>query len=59
VEFYSHYPLDENGNEPVQNTEIPAPLYELAEAILKKKHTDSKSLDSLLKEKGGVVVDAV
>lgn len=47
VEFYSHYPQAEGAAEPA---EIPAPLYELAEAILKKRHADSASLNSLLKE---------
>jgi hypothetical protein len=55
VEFYFHYPLDKNSDESVQQVEIPGPLYELAEALLKKKHTDARSLNSLLKEKGKVI----
>ena len=56
VEFYSHYPQEEGTS---VAAEIPAPLYELAEALLKNRHGDSSSLDSLLKEKGGFVVDKV
>jgi hypothetical protein len=55
VEFYSHFPLEEGRVVPQENVAIPGPLYELAEALLKKKHTDSSSLDSLLKEKDGIV----
>lgn len=47
VMFYSHYPQAEGAVEP---TEIPGPLYELAEALLKNRHSDSDSLNSLLKE---------
>ena len=54
VEFYSHYPQEEGASEA---TEIPAPLYELAEALLKNRHGDSRSLDSLLKEKGAMLAD--
>lgn len=52
VEFYSYYPQEEGVSEA---TQIPAPLFELAEALLKIRHGDSSSLDSLLREKGGVV----
>jgi len=52
VEFYSHYPQTEIPCEPTENVDIPAPLYELAEALLKNRH-DASSLNSLLKEKGG------
>lgn len=48
VEFYSHYPLDENAPEHIEQGFIPAPLYELAEALLKKRHTDTLSLDTFL-----------
>ncbi len=48
VEFYSHYPQAEGTTEPA---EIPTPLLELAEALLKKHHTDARSLNSLLKGK--------
>ena len=56
VEFYFHYPQEEGLSE---TSEIPAPLFELAEALLKNRHADSASLDSLLKERGGLVVDKV
>lgn len=54
VDFYSHYPQEEGTNE---TAEIPAPLFELAEALLKHHHSDSSSLDALLRENGSVVVD--
>lgn len=48
VEFYSHYPQEDD----VQETSvIPAPLFQLAEALLKYRHNDSSSLDALLKER--------
>ena len=49
VEFYSHYPPDETSSEV---TQIPAPLYELAEALLKNRQSDSSLLSSLFNEKG-------
>ena len=55
VEFYSHYPQEEDANEPIELTGIPAPLFELAEALLKNRHFDSSSLNSLLKEKGSAM----
>ena len=55
VEFYSHYPQEEDAAEPVEPAGIPAPLFELAEALLKKCHADTSSLDALLKEKGGLM----
>jgi hypothetical protein len=54
VEFYSHYPPEEGASE---ISEIPAPLYELAEAILKNRNSDSSSLYSLLNEKGEIVAE--
>lgn len=58
VKFYSSYPQaqDENREEPEA---IPAPLFELAEALLKNRHGDPASLNALLKEKGGFVIDKV
>ena len=53
VEFYSHYPQEEGTSKPAA---IPAPLYELAEALLKNRHADASSLNSLLREKGGIAV---
>lgn len=54
VEFYSHYPQAEG---PIETTQIPGPLFELAEALLKNRCTDSSSLDSLLRETGNLVLD--
>ena len=53
VEFYSHYPQEEGAAIP---SAIPAPLFELAEALLKNRHADASSLNSLLKDKGGIAV---
>ena len=57
VEFYSHYPQGDLTMETPETNEIPAPLYELAEALLKHHHADASSLNSLLKEKKGLVID--
>lgn len=51
VELYSHFPQEEGASETVELTGIPAPLFELAEALLKNRHLDSTSLNSLLKKK--------
>jgi len=56
VRFYECYPTESITEEPVA-AEIPAPLYELAEALLKHRHADASSLDSLLQEKEGLVFD--
>jgi hypothetical protein len=50
IEFYSHYPQEEGAIETTEPSGIPAPLFELAEALLKKRHTDTSSLDALLKK---------
>ena len=57
VEFYSHYPQEEASSDVFENVEIPGPLYELAEALLKNRQADSSSLDSLLKGKSGLVIN--
>ncbi len=57
VEFYSHYPQEEGIADLLESCDIPAPLFELAEALLKNRHADSSSLDSLLQERGGLVLD--
>jgi hypothetical protein len=57
VEFYVHYPQTEVSSETTEVAQIPAPLFELAEALLKNRHTDSSSLNSLLKEQKGLVLD--
>ena len=56
VEFYSHYPQAEGT---VETTAIPAPLYELAEALLKNRHADSHSLNALLKENEELIADSI
>jgi len=55
VDFYSRYPQAEDISEPSQ---IPAPLFELAEALLKNRHADSRSLD-FLREKGAVYSEKI
>lgn len=57
VEFYICYPQADVPAEPVEPAEIPAPLFELAEALLKHRHDGNASLDSLLEEKGTFVLD--
>lgn len=47
VEFYEHYPQSE---EPVEPSDIPAPLYDLAESLLTRRRNKLSSLDSLLHE---------
>ena len=44
VDLYAHYPQSE---ETVENAEIPPPLYELAEALLRNKHKDNTLLKRL------------
>jgi hypothetical protein len=51
VEFYSRFPQEDFSNETAISTDIPAPLFQLAEALLKKHHTDATSLNALLKDK--------
>jgi len=48
VEFYSHYPQEETAA--TEAGEIPAPLFELAEALLKNRQNDLLSLNALLRE---------
>ena len=56
VEFYSHYPQAEGTVEP---SAIPAPLYELAEALLKNLHSNSHALNALLKENEELIADGI
>lgn len=56
VDFYSHYPQIRYEESPLP-AQIPAPLYELAEALLKNRHTDSSSLNILLGENEEFFVD--
>lgn len=52
VEFYSRFPQEDSPNDATNSVDIPAPLFELAEALLKKHHTSAKSLNLLLDKKG-------
>ena len=56
VEFYSNYPAaSEESSEDI--AEIPAPLYELAEALLKHRHSDSRSLNELMRENEELIAE--
>lgn len=57
VKFYLRFPQEDGSAEPAASVDIPAPLYELAEALLKKHHTSAKSLNSLLNGKKGLAID--
>jgi hypothetical protein len=46
VEFYAHYP--QAAEEKIEQADIPLPLYELAEALLKKRDRDASVLDRML-----------
>lgn len=48
VDLYAHYPQAEDA---VENTEIPKPLYELAEALLTNKHKDHALLKRLFNKR--------
>jgi len=56
TEFYSQYPQDDVVCETCESVEIPAPLYELAEALLKNRQADSSSLDALMQGKRGLAL---
>lgn len=47
TEFYAHYPQTD---EIIEQTEIPEPLLELAEALLNNRHKDKAILNKLLSE---------
>ena len=49
AEFYSRYPQS-NDEISLEPTEIPAPLFELAEALLKNRTYDPRALNTLLRE---------
>ena len=57
VEFYIHYPQADLASEPAEVAKIPAPLFELAEALLKNRNADVSSLNALLKDKKSLVMD--
>lgn len=50
VSFYSHYPQFNEDFVSVEPVVIPAPLFELAEALLKNQHESSKTLNRMLRE---------
>lgn len=56
AEFYSMYPQDDTPADTGQPAAIPTPLFELAEALLKKKHADPSSLKDLLNGLDGALV---
>lgn len=47
IEFYAHYPP---ADDTVEQTEIPQPLLELAEALLTNRYKDNSALNRLLNE---------
>jgi hypothetical protein len=47
VEFYAHYP---QADDEVETTDIPMPLFDLAESLLSSKRNKISSLDRLLDE---------
>lgn len=57
VDFYSYYPQGDDGVPAI--AEIPAPLFELAEALLRNRQRDASSLNSLIREKKNLVADKV
>lgn len=59
VEFYTHYPQADAAVETAEPAEIPAPLFELAEALLKNRGSGNHSLDSLLTEKEPLTLEGV
>ena len=58
AEFYSRYPQSLDDLASLEPSEIPAPLFELAEALLKNRNYDPRSLNSLLRETEELVGDA-
>lgn len=60
VDFYAHYPQcrEEDNSDADEPSEIPAPLYELAEALLKNNHSGPSSLDLLLEENEDLIHNA-
>jgi hypothetical protein len=57
AEFYSNFPQGSDEKPESTTAQIPAPLFELAEALLRNRHADGMSLNSLLKAKGKLVTD--
>jgi hypothetical protein len=56
VEFYAHYPQAE---ERIETAEIPAPLYELAKALLGNRRNDFSLLNKLLGENESLKLEKV
>lgn len=54
VEFYAHYP---QSDEKIEIGKIPAPLFELAEALLSNKHKDFSLLNKLLSENENMTLE--
>ncbi len=54
IEFYARYPQAEE--ETVAKAEIPAPLFELASALLGNRHKDFSLLNQLLCQNEGVKI---
>ena len=54
VRLYHDYPQTE---ETVSPTDIPAPLFELAESLLNNRHKDSSLLNKLLIEDSGLTLN--
>lgn len=57
AEFYSCFGEEDNASDIEEAAQIPGPLFELAEALLKKHHTQSDSLNALLN--GKVAIDPI
>lgn len=58
AEFYSRYPQSTGDDLTTEPSEIPAPLFELAEALLKNRNYDPRALNMLLRETEEIVGDA-
>lgn len=52
-DLYEHYP---QGDESISISEIPGPLFELAESLLRNGHKDSSLLNKLLIEDKGLTL---
>lgn len=49
IEFYEHYPPNEPAEEADKKTDIPGPLYDLAESLLSRKH-GTRTMEKLMSE---------
>jgi hypothetical protein len=57
LEFYSHYPQLDDSTEIFDQSAIPGPLLQLAEALLKNSRYDATSLDPLIEHIGALAFD--